>query len=160
MVAVVGALVGAERRARAAPPGADGDRLRTNASVDVPVAAGAVGLWAALELFQGALAPASCRVCDRRPDGAEGLNGVDASARDALRWSDPHAANVASNWTGFVAAPVVSLGTLSLAAAAPGRFDDMPGNTLVLVESVALAASLDQNREAGRRAAAAVRALP
>jgi membrane-associated phospholipid phosphatase len=128
-----------EACAQTAPP----EGLRTDVRVDLPVAAGAAALWLALELLKGDLAPASCRVCDRHPDGSDALNGPDAAVRAALRWHDPGAAAVASNVTGFVLAPVAALGMDAVAAAADGRSHEIPANVLVLAEAAALAGTLD-----------------
>lgn len=133
-------LTAAGARAQTAPP----DGLRTDARVDVPVAAGAAGLWIGLELLKGTLAPASCRVCDRRADGSDALDTPDASVRAALRWNDTASAAVASNVTGFLLAPVASLGMGSIAAAADDRSHEAPANALVLIEAAALAGSLDE----------------
>jgi membrane-associated phospholipid phosphatase len=118
--------------------------LRTEARVDVPVTVGAAGLWLGLELFEGALAPSSCRACDRNPDGSEALDAPDAAARAAVRWNDPGAAAIASNLTGFVLAPVASLGMATIAAAADDRSREAPANALVIAEAVAIAGTLDQ----------------
>lgn len=111
------------------------DGLRYDLSVDIPVTVGAVGLGVTLELLKDALAPRSCRVC--------GVDGLDASLRDALRWNDPGAAGTASNWTGFVFTPLTALGTVEGAAAVDHRFHDAPANALVVLEATALAVALD-----------------
>jgi hypothetical protein len=83
-------------------------------------AAGGLG-WILSEVFKDALAPASCRFCDRAADGADSLNGFDRTAREGLRWSNPSAANVASNVTGFALAPTGCAARLSWCSRALAR---------------------------------------
>ncbi len=118
--------------------------LHVDTRVDVPVAAGAAGLWLGLELIEGALAPVSCRWCDRHSDGSDALDAPDAALRSALRWNDPGDAAFASNLTGYVLAPIASLGMATVAAAVDDRSHEAPANALVLLEAVAIAGSLDQ----------------
>ena len=69
---------------------------------------------------------------------------LDTSVRDALRWSDPDAAALASNvWT-FALLPAASVGLLALGAHAEDRTGEMASNALLIVESVALAGATDQ----------------
>lgn len=138
-VAVSVALTATSAGAQQAAP----EGLRTDDRVDLPVAIGAAGLWFALEILKETLAPATCRVCDRHVDGTDGLDGPDAAARAALRWDDPHAAGVVSDATGFVLAPLASLGMLEVATVADHRSHEAFANALVVVEATAIAVSVD-----------------
>jgi membrane-associated phospholipid phosphatase len=128
---LVALLTASAAQGQSAPP----DGLRYDLRVDVPVTAAAIGLAATLEVLKENLAPRSCRICD--------VDGVDAAAREALRWNDPDAASAISNWTGFVVTPVTALAGLEVAAAADHRFHHAPADALVVVEATALAVALD-----------------
>jgi membrane-associated phospholipid phosphatase len=133
-------LVGAEAWAQS---GSDRG-LTYDLRVDAPVAVGALALWGGTEALKGVFAPKSCRICDRKSDGSDALNALDANARTALRWRNPDAAATSSNMTAFVLQPMVTLGLGGLASAADHRSNDVPANTLVVLESVALAGCLDE----------------
>ena len=64
--------------------------------------------------------------------------------RDALRWSDPEAANLASNVWAYALMPAASIGLLALGAHAEDRTDEMAVNALLMAESVALAGATNQ----------------
>ena len=88
--------------------------LRYDLGVDVAVVAGSAALLLGSELIAG-IKPTTCRWCDR--DGNdESLNGLDRSARDALRWSDPRQAHVASGVTTFLLEPAVTMLTMMTAS--------------------------------------------
>jgi membrane-associated phospholipid phosphatase len=144
VVALMGGLAGmlaaADGYAQAGAP----HGLDSNAHVDVPVTAGATGLWLGSEILKGTLAPASCRVCERSPDGSDALNAVDAETRGALRWNDTETASVASDLTGFSLSPITALGMCEVAASADNRSREAPTNALVVFQAAALAADLDQ----------------
>jgi membrane-associated phospholipid phosphatase len=133
-------LMGTAARAQTAEPAG----LHVDARVDVPVTVGAAGVWLGLELLEGALAPASCRWCDRHADGSDALDAPDAALHSALRWSDPGDAAFASNLTGYVLAPIASLGMATVAAAADDRSHEAPANALVLLEAIVITGGLDQ----------------
>jgi membrane-associated phospholipid phosphatase len=87
----------------------------------VALAAGGA-LYAVSEtVAKPSLAPDLCRWC--------AVNGLDDRVRTSLRWGDPASASTLSNVTGFVAAPVLTLGLTSLAAAG-GAPDDRAGRIL------------------------------
>ena len=90
--------------------------LHYDLRVDLPIAITA-GTWFAISEFTDAkkeLASKSCRWCDRNPDGSEGLNALDASVRDTLRWENTERADCISNFTGYGTMPI-ALGTITLA---------------------------------------------
>ena len=79
--------------------------LRYDAALDLSVTALGGALWITSELLKRSLAPAECHWCDRGPEGADTLNGVDSWFRSSLRWSRPQTANVVSNVTAFALSP-------------------------------------------------------
>ena len=117
VIAVVIALAGA---ARAEP-------VRHRSAHLAGLAVGGA-LYLGAGFAQDDLAPAACRWCD--------ANGLDASVRDALVWSDTGRAGGASTVTGYFLAPVSALGLLA--------FDDTPrfiDDAIPVIEGV-LAAQL------------------
>jgi membrane-associated phospholipid phosphatase len=113
-----------------------GDELRVDWPVDGAITAGALAVWGGSQLLQKKLAAATCRWCE---PGA-----LDTSVRDALRWSDPEAANLASNVWAFALVPAAGVGLLALGANAENRADEMATNAVLIAESVALAGSANQ----------------
>jgi membrane-associated phospholipid phosphatase len=137
--AAVLAVLAVARHAHAEP-----SELRYDLRVDIPLTA-ATGLGFVLtEALRGSIAPAACRWCDRNADGSDGLNGLDAGVRSALRWSDTSAANTVSNVTAFALSPLLAYGLPALLAAREGRLGAFPVDALVITEAVALVAALNQ----------------
>lgn len=126
------------RDAEASPP------LRYHLRTDGLVTAGLASLWIGSEAFKGDLAPKTCRWCDRDSDGSDGLNGLDASARRALLWSDTHAAGTASDVSAYVLAPAAAFGLGAIAASHDSRLGEMPANALLVLEAAAASAVLTQ----------------
>ncbi len=124
--------------ARAAGPGAPepGGDLKVDWTIDGAITAAAFAFWGGTQIFQSALAPASCHWCNPGP--------LDSDARDALRWTDTAAANTASNLGAFVVMPLATLGVMALGAHGEGRLGEMAANALVIAEAVALAGSATQ----------------
>jgi len=118
--------------------------LEYDLRVDAPVTAVATAAWVGTELAKGTFAPASCRWCDRAPDGTDAVNGLDASVRAALKWRNIDAGDTASGVTGFGLTPVATLGLCALAAFHDDRLSGFPVDALVIWEAVALAADLNQ----------------
>jgi membrane-associated phospholipid phosphatase len=117
--------------------------LAHDVRIDVPVAA-AMGLgWIGSELGKSALAPASCRWCDADSSGKDTLNGFDAAGR-SLRWSSPRIADTLSNLDAFVLLPVALLGLDALAAGRDRALDGWPVDALILVETAAAQAAVNQ----------------
>ncbi|MEZ4400318.1 MAG: phosphatase PAP2 family protein [Kofleriaceae bacterium] len=130
----VAAVVLAGLTLGAARPAAAERRLVKHYRRDVPVTAVGVVLYAAAELAaKDAVSPASCRWC--------AANGLDDGLRTALRWKSPGTPNTLSNLTGFVVAPVLSLGLLELEAALDDRRADWFHNGLILTETTVLSLS-------------------
>ena len=112
--------------------------------VDMPVTVFAAAGWVGTEFLKGHFAQQDCAWCDRDPDGTDGLNGLDASVRSALKWSDTGAANTASNITGFAVMPLGALGIEALAASHEDRLADFPVDVLLIAEATSIAAVLNQ----------------
>jgi len=120
------------------------DEVRVDLKADLSViAVGGLG-FALTTIFQSKLAPSECRWCDRSAGGGETLNGFDQNMRSALRWSNPDLANTLSNVGGFVLAPAAAFGLTAIAAAHDDRLSNWPTDALVIVESMVLAADLNQ----------------
>jgi membrane-associated phospholipid phosphatase len=126
---------GAARAARAEEqPSSPG--LRYDWKVDGAITGGAFVYWGMSELLKEHLAASSCRWCAD--------NSVDAGVRDALRWGDTSAANLASNVGVYGVLPVATVGLTALAAHREGRLREMAGNVLVIAEAVAISGAFSQ----------------
>jgi membrane-associated phospholipid phosphatase len=130
--------------ALAAPASGQPNDLRYDVRIDVPVAVAATAGWVTSELLKSHLAHRDCVWCDRNSDGGDDLNGVDASVRSALQWSNIDAGDMASNVTGFVVVPLGVLGLTALAAAHEDRLSNFPVDLLLIAEATALAVDLNQ----------------
>lgn len=115
---------------------AEEDTLRTDWRVDGAVTAAAFVVWGGTQLLESRLAPTDCRWCNP--------GSVDASVREALRWDDTGAANLASNLGAYLFVPLTSLGLLALDARREDRLAELPGDGLVIAEAVALNGALTQ----------------
>jgi membrane-associated phospholipid phosphatase len=122
-------VVGSEARA-------EEGALRTDWRVDGAVTAAAFAFWGGTQLLESSLAPTDCRWCNP--------GSLDASVREALRWNDTSAANLASNLGAYLFVPLTSLGLLALDARREDRLGELPGDGLVIAEAVALNGALTQ----------------
>ena len=120
--------------------------LRVDVAVDVPIAAGAALAWIVSEAAKSSLAPSSCRWCGApaTADGPLDVNRIDRGTRDALRWSNTDLAHNLSNLAAFVVAPMAALGLSAVGARNAGEGPTFWTDALVMVESVALTALLNQ----------------
>ncbi len=118
--------------ARAAAP----EPLRYDLRVDLPVTVAAGAIWFGTELAKDQLAPSSCRWC--------GGNALDDRARDLLVWNDRDDARRASDAVAFAVLPAAAIGAGLLAARAAGDTRAAALDGLVVLESVALAGSVNQ----------------
>jgi membrane-associated phospholipid phosphatase len=123
-VATLVTLLGSPAKAQPRP-------LRWDPSIDFPVTLAGAALAISAELLRPELAPRKCRWCNP--------NEFDSAARAALLWSDPHAANVASNITGIGLAPVAAFGLDALAASHDGYPRAVPLDALLVMEALVLA---------------------
>lgn len=100
-VLVLALVVSAPLHAQSLPPAqAPAPADSSIAKWEVPATiAGMVTAVASSVLF----APSACRWCETTPSGADTVNGLDRSTRDALRWSDANVgkANVLSYTTAY-----------------------------------------------------------
>ena len=110
--------------------------LRYSAKTDGAVAATATAAWLTSELLIGTLGAQRCRWCDS--------NAVDDATRDALRWSHPRAADLASSVDAFALAPVFALGADAVAARHDRRGGEVAVDWLLIAEATALAVDLNQ----------------
>jgi membrane-associated phospholipid phosphatase len=125
----------AEAPGASEPPGVP-EALRYDWKLDGALTVAAFGFWGGSELLKSHLAASSCRWC--------AVDGVDASIRSGLRWSDPSAADLASNLGAYAVVPLVGLGLTALAADHDGRLRETGGDGLVIAETVALAGDLSE----------------
>ncbi|HLU68397.1 MAG TPA: phosphatase PAP2 family protein [Kofleriaceae bacterium] len=100
------------------------------------VVVGGIGWIASEALLKDELAPDECRWC--------GGNGLDDTVRGWLRWDDTGAAHGASDLVAFGLAPAGAFGLTALAAWRDDRARDWPIDALIVLESVVLAADLNQ----------------
>lgn len=110
--------------------------LRYDWQIDGAVTALAGGLWIFSEILKPSLAPPGCQWCSR--------NGFDDAATRALAWGDIRTAARASDLFAFGAVPALTLGSLGWASHRDGRLAELPANTLLLLEAVALSAVVNQ----------------
>lgn len=87
-VLILALLVSVPLHAQAPPP----VQTPPPTPADAPIAKWEVPLMIAgmvtVRASSALLAPAACRWCETSPSGADTVNGLDRSTRDALRWSD------------------------------------------------------------------------
>lgn len=108
------------------------DDLELHAAIDAPlVLGGGVAFILSETLLKDLVSPDACRWC--------ATDGLDRGVRDALRWDDPAAAATASNWVGYVAAPVLTLGGVGLAAVVDGERDQIFTDGVIVAEAAILA---------------------
>ena len=91
-----------------------------------------------------AFAPDRCRWCERRRDGEDPLNGVDASVRSAVVWDSTNAADDASNLTAYVLSPAIAFAGGAMAAGREGRLHEWRENSLVVGEAMVIAVSVNK----------------
>lgn len=122
---------------------AQSDMLHYDPTVDLPVTFAASAVWLGGSTFQDDLAPKTCGWCERKADGTDTVNELDASVRRNLKWSNTTTADTASNITGFALLPLGAVGLTALGS----RFVRQP-NTLavdLLVITEATMISMDLN---------------
>ncbi len=137
-------LDAAPLQASASPAAHETYELAHNVALDGAITSGAAAFLVGSELIrQLASGPTSCSWCDRTEGGADALNGIDRSARDALRWSHPSAANVAS-WITVGLVPLASFGVSAAAAHHDGASQRITTDALLVAEATLVAAALNQ----------------
>ena len=113
---------------------ASADELERRPAITVPIVLGGGSLFILGEtVFKDAISPDDCRWC--------GSTRLDRAVRDGLVWDNPKRANGLSNWTGFVAAPVVTLGGIGVAALADDRGEEWVTDGLIVLETSILSSA-------------------
>jgi membrane-associated phospholipid phosphatase len=125
-----------------------GHDLRYDWRIDVPVTAVATTTWILSGLFEADLMRKDCGWCERDGNGRSTLNGLDSSVRDGLKWSNPKAADTASNILDQGIMPATVVGLTTLASYHDGRVGDVPVDVLIILESMTLALNLNQATKA------------
>jgi membrane-associated phospholipid phosphatase len=110
--------------------------LRYDLAVDLPATVGGGALWVTSELLKGEIAARACRWC--------AVDGLDASVRTALRWSNPAAADTTSSVLAFGVVPAAAVGLDLVAAWREGRASQVGVDSLVVAEATVVASDLDQ----------------
>lgn len=134
-----------------AQPGSDAPRLqelRFDWARDSVITGTAAVLWISSEaVFKSDLAPATCRWCDRAPDGTDTLNRLDRWGRGLAGDTEAsrHRAATWSNILGFAALPAGVLGmqfAVGRASDSPDRF--FAQDATIILESAMLATLANQ----------------
>jgi len=110
--------------------------LKADPSLDVPITMTTAALVVGSELGKRDIAPDHCLWC--------ASNAFDDGARDLLKWDSPKTAATISDACGFMLAPATSFATLAGAAAHDGASRHTPEDLLIVVESVAVTAMVNQ----------------
>jgi membrane-associated phospholipid phosphatase len=127
-----------------AAPAAPASSMPIDLPVDLAITLGGMAFYVATELSTPALAPSSCRWCDRAADGTDQLNSFDASVRRAWRWTDSGKADTLSSVFSFGLAPLAGFGVGALVAWHDDRLNELAADTLVVAESAVVAVNVNQ----------------
>jgi membrane-associated phospholipid phosphatase len=121
-----------------APAGAQAqpEPLERNLAVDLSLVGGLGAGWLVSELAKERLAPSECRWCEPP--------GIDTWARDGLRWSQPDRAARTSDILVYGVLPLGTLGLDALLAARHGDGDTVLTDSLIILESVVVSATITQ----------------
>jgi membrane-associated phospholipid phosphatase len=104
-------------------------------------------LYLASELgFKAALAPASCRWCDRDASGADALNPLDAAARAAVVWpvDRQSRADALSNLDVYLVMPAAMYGLDGFMAGSSGSLGRWGKDALIITEATVATALINQ----------------
>lgn len=118
--------------------------LRHDLTTDLAITSGGLALAISLELLLPTIGPTQCRWCDRDSQGNDRLNGFDAAARDALRWSNPWAARRASNVFSYVLAPLAGVGIGALVATHDKRSEHWLVDLTIIAQATMLSINFNQ----------------
>jgi membrane-associated phospholipid phosphatase len=120
-------------------------QLRHDAALDATIAASGAVFWFGTELLKPSLAPATCRWCDRDPNGTDTLNSVDASVRSSLRWSNSSSAAGISDVIGMALVPVAAVGLDALASHHDrGSWQRAGVDAIIIAEAAFVATAINQ----------------
>jgi membrane-associated phospholipid phosphatase len=128
----------------------EGRGLRYEASLDVPLTVVGLAGTIAPSLLTDSEGTWTCRWCDRDGAGNDTLNGLDAATRRHLRWSHPEKAH---EWSNVALAGSVVVPAAAFIAVRGGVSDGLGGETLLVLESSAVALALTQATKYGFRRA-------
>jgi membrane-associated phospholipid phosphatase len=120
--------------------------LRINWAVDGALTGGGLALYVASELaFKSAVAPVSCRWCDRDAGGADALNPLDAAAR-AVAWplDRQGSADSLSNLDVYLLMPAAMYGLNGYLAGSSGSLGRWGKDALIITEATVAVALLNQ----------------
>jgi membrane-associated phospholipid phosphatase len=131
------------------PPASPADQavpVRYDLAVDGTIAAAASTLWILSETVgKSYLAPRTCRVCGSDSSHTmETVNGVDRTVRNHLVWDNTNSANTLSSAIAFGVMPAAAFLTEVLSVQHYGNYALAGPDLLLLVETVSLAAVLNQ----------------
>jgi membrane-associated phospholipid phosphatase len=114
----------------ATPATAQVRALRWDAGLDTALTLASAGAFLASTVLTPELASGSCRWCS--------ASRLDTSTRRALRWNDPHAADLASDATGLLTL-AGAVGADAVAASREGAARDIPLDSLLISEATFVA---------------------
>lgn len=119
--------------------------LKVDVPVDAAVVAFGAATWIVSEtLAKDALAPDTCRWCDRNAAGVDTLNAVDRAGR-ALRWGEGEkTADTLSNIGAFGLLPLSAIGLDAMLTHQSGDVRRSIEDLLIVSETATLAAVLNQ----------------
>jgi membrane-associated phospholipid phosphatase len=132
---LIAAMLSVAATASADPPGA---KVHFDPELDVTVTLLAGTSWVVTELDKPNFAPGACRWCDGS------LNGLDRSVRSAFLWKNTETAASLSNIGAFGLAPLSALGVSALAAWHDHRAQNIPADSLIILQASLLAMDLNQ----------------
>jgi membrane-associated phospholipid phosphatase len=116
--------------------------LHYNYGLDIAIIVGSAGIVLGTEYFSF-IKPQKCRWCDR--DGEkDSLNGLDRSARNAMRWEDPRSAQFASGVTAFLLEPAAVTLEMIAASAVDKATRAFPVDFMIITEAVAVSTLANQ----------------
>lgn len=128
---------------RALPqPSREDPTFRYDLRFELPATGALLAAWIAADIANARIAPVTCNVCSRTPDGQGAVNALDAAARNALRVSNTHAADLSSTIIGFGVVPVAALSLDLLASSGDGGFRRFALDAMLITEAAAVTAGL------------------
>ncbi len=128
---IVSALLVLEAPARAEPPA----ELSYDLALDGAITLGSGAAWLSAIAARESIGPATCHWCT--------TNSFDLSARSALVWGNPMAAETLVSVVGFAVAPAVTVGADVLAAEHDGALKDGLVDALLITEAAGIASDVN-----------------
>jgi membrane-associated phospholipid phosphatase len=121
--------------------------LRMNWAADGAFTGAGLALYVASEYgFKSAVAPATCRWCDRDASGADALNPLDAAARSAVVWSLDRQgqADALSSLDVYLVMPAAMFGADAYLAGSSGSLGGWGKDALIIAEASVVTGLLNQ----------------